>query len=197
MLTIYRVLVAFTIELIGLSWSEDDSEKVLTRLESAFREAPRRFFTEHDLHSHLYRLVETELSDRGELFFDTLDGHKASLVHHEYPTPFRCDMSKHGFRIARDEEPTPKGGLYRRGHYDLVILNPDFVRRYDLVIVAGKNYEQFRLARDKIDVTPLLWVCEIIFGAHVEDDLPINWIKHVTQDSEKVIKTLSYKVGKK
>jgi protein-L-isoaspartate O-methyltransferase len=42
-------------------WTKKDSEEVLGRLASAFRKTPRRFFTEHDLHSHLYNLVEKEL----------------------------------------------------------------------------------------------------------------------------------------
>ena len=179
-----------------LSWSKSDIETVLARLDANFKKAPHRFFTEHDIHSHLLWLVEAELGNRGKLFVRSCDGHITSLVHLEYPTPFRCDMSKRGFRIVSDEEKTSKGGLYRRGHYDLVILNPEFVRRYDLVIVSGKNYESFCSVRDEIDVTPLLWVCEIVFGAHVEDDLPRNWVKNVTQDALKVIDTLGYKVGK-
>lgn len=141
-------------------------------------------------------MVERKLVARGKLFVNTLDNQRISLLHHEYPTPFRCDMRKHGFRIATDDERTNKGGLYRRGYYDLVVLNPDFVRSHDLVIVSGKNYEKFCSARDDINVTPLLWVCEILFGAHVEDDLPRNWMKLVEQDSKKVIETLDYKVGK-
>jgi len=43
---------------------------------------------------------------------------------------------------------------------------------------------------------PLLWICEIVFGAHVEDGLPKNWEKLVLQDALKVKESLSYKVGK-
>lgn len=114
---------------------------------------------------------------------------------HAYPTPFRCDMNKYDFRVVSDRDRTPRGRLYRRGHYDLVVLNPDFVRSYDLVTVSGKNYEKFCSVGDEIDATPLLWVCEILFGAHVEDDLPKNWMKLVEQDSKKVIETLKYEVG--
>jgi hypothetical protein len=178
-----------------LSWSESDSERVLSKLGTAFKETPRRFFTEHDLHSHLYQLVEKELDARGELFCEAADGQKTSILHHEYPTPFRCDMNRHGFRIVKDKERTKKEGLYRRGHYDLVVLNPDFVRQYDPVIVAAKNYEKFCLVRDKIEVTPLLWVCEIVFGSHVEEGLPKGWIDNVTQDSLKVIETLKFEGG--
>jgi hypothetical protein len=45
-------------------------------------------------------------------------------------------------------------------------------------------------------VTPLLWVCEVIFGAHIEDDLPRNWINYVTQNAMKIIETLNYVVRK-
>jgi hypothetical protein len=179
-----------------LSWSESDSERVLGKLGLAFKETPRRFFTEHDLHSHLYQLVEKELDAKGELFCVAADGQKTSVLHHEYPTPFRCDMSRHGFKIVKDNERTKKKGLYRRGHYDIVILNPDFVRRYDPVIVAGKNYGKFCLVKDEIEVTPLLWVCEIIFGSHVEEGLPENWVDIVFQDAKKVIETQKLKIGK-
>ena len=110
-------------------WTENDSEKVLERLASAFGETPRKFFTEHDLHSHLYNLGEKELESRHELFVESKDGFQVSLVHHEYPTPFRCDMSKKNFRLVEESDRTDKGRLFRRGHYDLVVLNPDFVNR--------------------------------------------------------------------
>jgi hypothetical protein len=177
-------------------WGKSDSEKVLKQLASAFKKKPRRFFTEHDLHSHLYNLVEKELNRKGELFANSKDGLQVSLVHHEYPTPFRCDMSKKGFKIADETQRTQKHGLYRRGHYDLVVLNPDFINEFDAVVVAGKNYRRFCEEKGKIDVSPLQWACEIIFGAHVEDGLPINWEENVFQDAEKIIKSLSYKVGK-
>jgi hypothetical protein len=177
-------------------WSECDAKEVLDKLELAFLETPHRFFTEHDLHSHLYHLVETRLANRGELFYSTADGEKVSLVHHEYPTPFRCDMSKHGFRIAGEGERTPKGGLFRRGHYDLVVLNPDFVVENDLVTVSGIIYEQFKSVKSKIKATPLSWACEILFGAHVNvPALPRNWIELVKQDANKIIATCKCKVG--
>lgn len=49
-------------------------------------------------------------------------------------------MQGYEFRRVGEEERTPKGGLYKRGHYDLVILNPDFVKNNTLDIVCGKNY---------------------------------------------------------
>lgn len=91
-----------------MSWSESDSERVLSELGLAFKKTPRRFFTEHDLHSYLYQLVEKELDAKRELFYEAADGQRTSVLHHQYPTPFRCDMSKHGFRIVKENERTEK-----------------------------------------------------------------------------------------
>jgi len=56
------------------------------------------------------------------------DSYKTNLVHDEYPTPFRCDMRKYDFRVTSDQERTQRGGLYKRGHHDLVISNPEFIK---------------------------------------------------------------------
>jgi hypothetical protein len=104
-------------------------------------------------------------------------------------------MSGHNFEIKEDDERTKRGGLYRRGHYDLVVLNPDFVARHNLVTVSGKDYAQFCEVRESITTTPLLWVCEVIFGAQVGATLPKNWTQYVFQDAKKVIATLGYPVG--
>ena len=77
-----------------------------------------------------------------------------------------------GFKLVGESDRSEKSNLFRRGHFDLVVLNPDFVRKYDAVIVAGKNYKLFCKVKEEIDVSPILWVCEIVFGSHVEEGLP-------------------------
>jgi len=176
-------------------WSSVDSEKALSALTKDFQNTPRRFFTEHDLHSKLYQIVEFELIKNDHLFFKTSDNQKVSLVHHEYPTPFRCNMSNHDFIRVEETEKTKKGGLYRRGHYDLVVLNPDFVKSNELVVVEGKNYKEFCNAKSKIEATPLLWACEVVFGSHYGDELPQNWSDYAIQDAKKLIETLKPQVG--
>ena len=133
---------------------------------------------------------------RRELFSKSKDGLEVSLVHHEYPTPFRCDMSNHDFKIATESERTKKGGHFKRGHYDLVVLNPNFIEKYDAIVVAGKNYRRFCKEKEKFDISPMQWVCEIVFGTHVESGLMPNFIDIITQDAKKVIESLQYKVGK-
>jgi len=177
-------------------WTKEDSEEVLNDLGSAFREKPHRFFNEPDLHSRLYNIVEEKLEQKGELFAITKDGLTASLVHHEYPTPFRCDMRDKGFSIVGEPDRIQKRSLHKREHYDLVVLNPDFIKKFDAIVVAGKNYKRFCEEKEKIEVSPVQWACEIRFAAFVENNLPVDWKENVFQDVEKIIASLNYKVGK-
>jgi len=72
------------------------------------------------------------------------DGHEHFLVHREYPTPFRCDMSDGKFEVKDDDARTERGGKYRRGHYDIVVLDPDFVGRHRFEVIRAQNYQLFK-----------------------------------------------------
>ena len=164
--------------------------KVINNLQVAFRECPQCYFSEHDIHSVLYHLTQEQLKQHVETSQITLDGYNTSLVHHEYPTPFRCDMQGYKFRRAGEEERTPKGGLYKRGHYDLVILNPDFVKNNTLDIVCGKNYKKLRLILPRLSIQLLIWACEIIYFPKIKK-IPKNAIKTIKQDTLKIKETIN------
>lgn len=159
---------------------------VVTRLGETFQEYPDCFFTEHDIHSVLYNITKEELQRNGGMTAKCGQDH-VLLVHHEYPTPFRCSMKGYDFEL-RDYKP------YRRGHYDLVILNPEFVRKSRLDVACGKDYKKFRSAMQEVEVEPLIWACEVIFFPKVKR-LPKNALKTVEQDTLKVKATLEHKVG--
>ena len=146
------------------------------------------FFTERDIHSVLYNIAKQELQLNRVLTEQTRDGHRVMLAHHEYPTPFRCYMKGGNFEL-RDYKP------YKRGHYDLVILNPEFVKSNKLDVVCGKDYQKFRSAMREVKVDPLIWACEVIFFPGVKK-LPKNAIKIIEQDALKVKETLRYGVGR-
>jgi len=97
-------------------------------------------------------------------------------------------MKGYEFQPASETERTQKGGLYRRGHYDLVILNPDFVKNYPLKIVCGKNYKELQSIESKFSAIPLIWACEIIFFPKTKQ-LPENAIKTIRQDALKIKET--------
>ncbi len=90
-------------------------ETALLQLSQEFLDDPYRYFTEADAVSRCRQLLE--LNDELGKDYRTKDGHRIRLIHQEYPTIFR---------YAGDQPliETPEG---RRGHYDLVVLNPDFI----------------------------------------------------------------------
>jgi hypothetical protein len=91
-------------------------EAALTKLSQEFLEEPYRFYTEADAVSRCRQLLE--LNDELGRDYKTKDDHKVKLIHQEYPTFIRYERKTPS--VA-----TPTG---RRGHYDLVILNPDFIK---------------------------------------------------------------------
>jgi len=172
----------------------DLTKKVIDKLQTTFKSCPHCFFSEHDIHSTLYSITKKELKQLGIDSQTTRDRYKTSLVHHEYPTPFRCDMHGNMFRRpVQEDERTQKGGLYKRGHYDLVIFNPEFVTNHELDIVCGKNYQKLRSVLPKLNIEPLIWACEIIYFPRIRK-LPENALKIIEQDTLKVRATLDYKI---
>ncbi len=166
----------------------DVKNKIISELQDIFRNYPQYYFSEHDIHSVLYHLTREQLKQHGENSQTTLDGFETTLVHHKYLTPFRCDMQGYKFRRTHEEERTPKGGLYKRGHYDLVTLNPDFVKNNTLDIVCGKNYKKLQLILPRLSIQLLIWACEIIYFPKIKK-LPKNAIKIIEQDTLKIKET--------
>ncbi len=102
-------------------------------------------------------------------------------------------MSGHSFCVMDEETRTPKGGKFRRGHYDLVVFNPEFISRSSLGVIRGQNYTV--LKRDlpgimtSLGQTPILVGVELVFNrmpfrseSHVE-----WWCRFVLQDHAKLV----------
>ena len=168
----------------------DVKNKIINEFQDIFRDYPQYYFSEHDVHSVLYHLTKEQLKQHAENSQTTLDGFETTVVHHEYPTPFRCDMQGYKFRRASEEERTPKGGLYKRGHYDLVILNSDFIKNNTLDIVCGKTYKKLRSILPRLAIPLLIWACEIIYFPRIKK-IPKNAIKIIEQDSLKIKETMN------
>jgi len=171
---------------LDVDWvrTKDD---IVKRIGEMFHEYPYYFFTERDIHSLLCDIANEELRLCGVEPSKTSDGYEVSFVHHEYPTPFRCDME--GDKFEKKEEPP-----FKRGHYDLVMLNLDFVKNNSLDIVSSKNFETLTTAMENVNVAPLIWACEIVFFPKM-NNIPSNADRPINQDSLKVKETLRHKVG--
>ena len=116
-------------------------EKSIEVLCSEFQSHPTLFFTENDIVCYFYSILQKKLLISN---INDKDDHKHSLIHMEYPTPFRCDMSKNKFELKGDEERTEKGGKYQRGHYDIVVLNPDFINQNSYEVIKAQDYELYK-----------------------------------------------------
>src|SRR5665647_1257684 len=87
-----------------------------------FREHPRIFFSEMDIHSYLYYCL---YSTRFEV--KTKDGVLTSCLHKEYPTNFRYSKE------TMEDYGLNKEGV--RGHFDFVVLNPQFVQENSIASI--------------------------------------------------------------
>ncbi|MCD6423035.1 MAG: hypothetical protein J7L42_02830, partial [Elusimicrobia bacterium] len=154
---------------------------------------PTLFFTENDLVCYFYAILRPKLG-----VFNDQDGHKHSLIHTEYPTPFRCNMSNNKFELKKDNTRTEKGRKYRRGHYDIVVLNPDFIKQYSYVAIKAQDYKLYKLkvlSVNNIDGPPILYGVEFMFS---RDPLKFSrgndkekgidkFVKKVIQDADKLL----------
>lgn len=93
------------------------TESAIDRLIKTFRANPYFFYTENDLHCHLFNEIFNTLRSR-DWQCKTMDKKTSILLHKEYPTKARY--------VARTPAEVPSGGA--RGHFDLCIWNPDRTR---------------------------------------------------------------------
>lgn len=107
-------------------------ERTISELARRFRESPLDFFAESDLHSWLYHLL-LEIPDLSRRYRMAEASGETLLVHREYPTFFR-------FRERLPVEKT--GPPARRGRYDLVVLNPEFVTTYPAEVVKNQSFSK-------------------------------------------------------
>jgi hypothetical protein len=119
----------------------DAVDKTIKELCDEFQSHPTLFYTENDIVCYSYSLLKNNIPTPP---YHDKDGGEHLLIHGEYPTPFRCDMGGSKFEIKGDNETTPGGGRYQRGHYDIVVLNPDFIHQHTYNEIKGQDYELYK-----------------------------------------------------
>jgi hypothetical protein len=103
-------------------------ETAIHKLVQEFLQAPYRFFTEADAVVRFHQMLENPALGQVQ----TRDGYKVSLVHREYPTFFRFADDNPVARLDDDSRAS-------RGHYDTVILNPEFVAAHHAETVKNRD----------------------------------------------------------
>lgn len=99
-------------------------EATIKTLKNQFRRKPYNFFNEHEFHQYTYHTFycKKEFSRQ----YETLDGKKTNILKPEYPSIKRFSR--------KEPKVMEKGGS--RAHYDMAILNPEFIQ--------NKNYNTVR-----------------------------------------------------
>ncbi|MGB9299928.1 MAG: hypothetical protein WCD51_04965, partial [Anaerolineae bacterium] len=94
---------------------------------------PTGLFREAELNARLSGLLIDN-----PIFTVQTTARSASLVHQEYPTPFKCQMGDLRFEVLEDSS---RG---KRGHYDLVVLNPWWMDKAPPEAIRNSDFALFR-----------------------------------------------------
>jgi hypothetical protein len=145
-----------------------------------FRRRPLNYFTESDIHSYLYLAFYRDKNF--SRLYPTLNPiEKTILIHREFPTFFKY----------KNEPPiVPSDKAKSRGHYDLVILNPEFVMANSFDVVTNKDYS---LMPKKFDITPLIAAIEFKF---IIGEINENMLRNIEMDFQKLTNTKPYSYSK-
>jgi hypothetical protein len=112
---------------------QSTTRQMINQLCGLFREDTTAFFRETELVSRLSALLTAHSS-----FTEKTPDRTLSLVHQEYPTPFKCQMGDLRFEVLEDSS---RG---KRGHYDLVVLNPWWVDKAPPEAISNSSFAHFR-----------------------------------------------------
>ena len=165
-----------------------------------FRENPFLYFTEADIHSSLSKDI---MNGHSNLFIMGKKNRSkikfpVSLLHHEYPTDFRFiseDLKQSGFKInlkmnKLDYKDEYGKGHGRRGHFDLIVLNPNFIKtefskglgEEAMKQVVNKDYKNANVRNTKEEV---LFAIEVKF-IHEFNKKNKSMLKEVIKDDKKL-----------
>ena len=104
-------------------------EACINSLGKKFLMYPYNFFTETDAHAFLFYYMFRYAKRGFKVQYPSIDKDKAVLIHREYPTVFKYKKKT----MVRDPHGT-------RGHYDLVVLNPEFMEVHKMPEIMMANF---------------------------------------------------------
>jgi hypothetical protein len=111
-------------------------------------------------------------------------------------------MSNYDFRVISEEEfkrrsKEKRGFRVRRGFIDLVVLNPDYVKSNDLVVVSGKRYEHVLRNLNNQQYPALDLAVEVVyhptFDEKPHEGIMQRRVDSTVQDSKKLIAVMDPK----
>ena len=111
----------------------ENIDKCIRTLSKKFWKWPYNFFTESDAHSYLYYSFFRYGSRHLKVTHPSKDGKQTVLIHREYPTFFKYRQKDLSKRYSLHESEGT------RGHYDMIVLNPLFVKDHAIETVISKD----------------------------------------------------------
>lgn len=116
--------------------NQDIVVAAIKKLSKEFSAHPQYFFTEEDVRWRLIAELARMFGELGTAKVELQDG-ATFIVHGEYPTPFRCKMPERTFKVE------PLNSKSQRGHFDIVVFNPNAVQQCKFEIVRAQHYKLF------------------------------------------------------
>ncbi len=143
-----------------------------------FEQQPSMFYTESDIVCELVSRIQSALEYKTA---SDVEKKPHSLVHTEYPTPFKCDMANKSFVVAYENS------CSKRGHYDIVVMSREFIEAFPYSIIKGQDFRMIKqaLANYKSH-TAILYGIEIIFRRDEVKSLD-GIEKEIRQDNDKLM----------
>ena len=113
-------------------------DATIKTLINQFRRKPYNFFNEHEFHQYTYHTFyrKKEFSRQ----YVTRDGKKTNILKPEYPSIKR--FSRKNLQVLKNEG--------SRAHYDMAILNPEFVQSHDYRTVRNKDIKYAHAGEDNL-----------------------------------------------
>ncbi len=167
-------------------------EKSIDELCTEFELNPTKFYTENDIVTRFRSILDDNL---GVIEVGDKDDNLHSIIHCEYPTPFRCSMKDNKFIKKTDNDRTGKGGKYRRGHYDFVIMNANFIKEHTYTEIKSQNYKLYKeVLKNMKSTSVIMYGFEFMFSRDKikpsrgknKDKAINNFVAKVKQDYDKL-----------
>lgn len=157
-------------------------DSCIEKLCADFQEHPSYYFTENDLVCKFYQLFISEI---GDYRVKGCDEKYHQIIHMEYPTPFKCSMKGTDFILMANDS------HYRRGHFDIAILNPEII---NLLSFEEVRSQKFQLVLNNVlgivnqSRPMILYALEFVFHRDkMKNGGPAGFGKKINQDHLKLI----------
>lgn len=114
---------------------QSNLERAIHDLVAEFLGEPYRFFTEADAVARFRQILETDPTIDQKV--RSKNDFQISTIHQEYPTFFRFEDTNPVARLDPDSRA-------KRGHYDIVVLDPEFIKAHTAETVKNRNISNLR-----------------------------------------------------